>query len=294
MMTIVDDGRDYIPRTIDSYHVCDDVDLYVCEDQHHERTCVSLLCGTRDGSLYRVWGARTHPSYRGRGIMTYMMGMIRNAVSLEDVDHIVSTTIATNTTMLNMFHTLEYSQHAVVYGWPDSTHDRTMNDVMNELTHCELHKMYTWKVCGHCSLLCDALSCIRKQPKGLDRLWLPGSYETASADGHMIQKMMDQRRVYIVSDVSDTPVAVVASMQDQLDREILSVVHNTDAHFHHILSEYASMHDTSKHMSRVYVDTCGAGQPHFSFPSHIHTETSSVLPQDAGWFDYIVLTQNPT
>lgn len=275
----VDGGRDYIPRTIDGYHGMDDVDLFVCD--YSGKTCVSLLCGTLDGSMYRVWGARTHPSYRGKGIMQYMMKMMHTNLQ-SHVEHIVSTTISENATMLKIFTNLGYRQHATVYGWPDSTHAESIHRVMQTF-HKDAQNQgnYRWMPCCDAHVLCDVLGCIRGQCDGFDRVWLPGSYETISADGQLIQDMMNQQRVHVVYDESDVPAAAVVLMEDQLDQQILSIVHAQSVDVEDILRSYCSSVSTKdelKKIRRVYVDTCGGGPP-------------MLEAEDRGvFFEYIVLT----
>lgn len=260
----------------------DDVDLYVCEftsDQGQGTTgrCVSLLCGTWDGSTYRVWGARTHPAYRGKGIMKYMMTILHTKLAEGKVEHIVSTTIQENVTMRNIFQGLGYSEHAVVYGWPDSKHAHRMDTLATgDVENVHQHR---WELCDSAHVLCDALGSIRGQCQAFDRVWLPGSYETVSADGQTIQRMIEQHRVHIAYNTSGIAVAVAASMEDQLDQQILSLVHTRDTRTRDILHEYrtsVSTRDALKHARRVYMDTCGGGAP-----------SDTMLAQ--GLFEYIVV-----
>ena len=283
-----DDGKDYIPRTIDGYHQMDDVDLYVCdydEDENMERKCVSLLCGTRDGSTYRVWGARTHPAYRGQGVMKYMMKEMYTRVAVGDFQHIVSTTISENKTMLSIFSNLGYTEHAIVYGWPDSRHANYIDRIIKEYGENGDHAhAYRWEVCCNKDVLCDALSSVRGQREDFDRVWIPGSYETVSADGITIGNMMEQRRVHIVYNEASAPLAVVASMEDQLNQQILSIVHDArNSRTEDILRGYCSAVSTKnaiKNIKRIYMDTCGVAIP---------TDPGSSLTK--GLFDYIVLRQ---
>ena len=257
----------------------DDVDLYVCESSSPEegkKTCVSLLCGTWDGSTYRVWGARTHPEYRGKGIMKYMMTMLYTKVAAENVQYLISTTILENATMRNIFKSLGYGEHAVVYGWPDSKHAHHIDELMNDTEYIQSTRLEYWEVCSNAHVLCDALSTIRGG-QGVDRVWLPGSYETVSADGETIQRMMEQERVYIAYNATDVAVAVVARLEDQLDQQILSIVHAQVACTLDMLHEYRmSTKDTIDTIKRIYMDTCGGGAP---------SDSKLTL----GLFEYIVL-----
>lgn len=316
-----DDGRDYIPRTIDEYYALDEVDLYVCDYDASssimdgtsmtmpEKTCASLLCGMKDGCTYRMWGARTHPSYRGRGIMKFMMKRLQSELIKQEsaVKYVVSTTIAENQTMLRIFQELDYVEHSVVYGWPDSKHARKMDELMEQYYTCSINSRglndtsvsgLGWKTCTSSMVLCNALSSIRTSGEGLDRVWIPASYETVSADGATVQRMIDQQQVHIAYhqhgiDGPEMPLAVLVLLEDQLGNVILGVVHKSTAESDDIIQEYCTRilrEETSKTIKRIYIDTCGGGAPACS-PHHSGPQSILTLSQEA-WFEYLVIKRD--
>ena len=276
------DGRDYIPRVIDSYG--SDTDVLV-ETPSPADAPRALLCGARDGSLYHIWGARTHPRARGRGIMRRMMRHVEERAGTT----LISTTIRSNTSMLRLFEGEGYTEYEnEIKLWPDSSvmeeEDCTMSFVLahhaRERTCHHPSADRPRQGASHFSLeRCSSLEDLRQ---GLARargvgcdLWLPASYEVIATDGRVMQNAIDEGDVF----VSDHLNAVVAIVGDQLGGTVLSIICSASS-LGNVLDAVAAR-VCDRPIKRMYVDLCGTELSPADF----------VHGCDKGWASYIVLTK---
>ena len=280
-----DGGHDYIPKTIDEYHEDEFVDVFVYENGDNDDASVTaLIIGKQEpGSCaYTMWGARTHPKHRGKGIMKIMMDYIRErAYSVDGTRYIVSTTIHENVAMRHIFKQHGYKERSVVYGWPNSklsehfvSKSASFGDAMfvkNTLHPAKCALM--WRRVLSSDDLVNALSVLRCSDP-FDNIWIPGSYETVIVDGGL-----ETTGDAFVGYVDDLPVAVIARLEDQLGREIGSVVYNNVSLANHIVRSCLEILGDS--ISRLYIDTCSQGHP------MLHGTRSMI---QNGWLEYQVLT----
>lgn len=269
------DGRDYIPRIIDSYGPETDVLVEVPSVSDPPR---ALLCGAKDGSLYHVWGARTHPRARGQGIMRRMMRHVEERAGTT----LVSTTIRSNTSMLRLFESEGYTEYEhEIKLWPDSS-------VMEE-EHCTMLFVLTHHASAHqsrrgeasqptleqCSSVEDLRRGIRRvRGAGRDQ-WIPASYEVIATDGRVVQRAIDDGDVFVSEDLN----AVVAIVGDQLGGNVLSIICTSSSLGSVLGAVAARMRD--RPIKRMYVDLCGT---ELSTADFVHG-------CEKGWTSFIVLTK---
>lgn len=267
-------GRDYIPRVIDSYG--SDTDVLV-ETPSTSGTPRALLCGARDGSLYHIWGARTHPNARGQGIMRRMIQYVGSKANAT----LISTTIRSNTSMLRLFESEGYEEHEnEIHLWPDSSvmdEERCTMDFV--LSHHAGALEERRQRCGGLSP-CSSMEELRR---GLVRArgthhdgWMPASYEVVSSDGRVMREAMAGGDVFVSEDLN----AVVAIFIDQLGGTVLSIVCTAS-----LLSDVLSLVHNKLHgrsIKRMYVDLCGTD---LSTAGFVHGH-------EKGWTSYVVLTKH--
>lgn len=271
------DGRDYIPRVIDSYPT-QKIDVLV-EAPSSSEPPRALLCGARDGSLYHIWGARTHPHARGKGIMRRMMQHVEGSC---EGTTLVSTTIRSNTSMLRLFESEGYTEYEnEIKLWPDSQvmgqEDCTMAFVLGH------HARTRPPGQGGARLVSmDRCTSVQDLRRGLGRLrgagrdaWLPASYEVIGTDGEAAQGAIDKGDVF----VSEDPDAVVAFLGDQLGGTVLSIVCTATTLAGVLGAVAATVHDRA--IKRMYVDLCGTELSPADF----------VHGCERGWASYIVFTK---
>lgn len=74
---IADQGMDYLPQTLKLHHEHDSEQeasiLVHATDNEKESRVQAIVCSKKDGHFFQVWGARTDPSLRGKGLMRGLM-----------------------------------------------------------------------------------------------------------------------------------------------------------------------------------------------------------------------------
>jgi len=273
------DGRDYIPRVIDDY--ADETDVLVeCSEASGDPR--ALICGARDGSLYHIWGCRTHPDERGKGIMRRLMRHVEEeARRRDDSTTMVSTTIKANTAMLKLFREEGYVEHAnEIWVWPDSSvqdrADHTMGFVLAHHRRATLPGALSrvTSVDG----LCRALRRARNTADSNDSRWIPASYEVIACDGRTLQEAIANGNVYAIE--GDAFSSVVAVVSDQLGGLVLSIVVNGATALGHVLGA-VSAEVGERQIKRMYVDFAGGHRP--GAADFVHAD---------GWTSYLVLTKD--
>lgn len=277
-------GRDYIPRVIDEY-TNNDTDVLV-EAPSISAPVRALLCGAQDGSLYHIWGARTHPSERGKGIMRKLMQHVERNERHEGTERakmdvtLVSTTIRENASMLRLFETSGFVEHEnEMWLWPDSSiseeKDCTMTFVMNHYFERMNDTSRPPARLTACSCVDELRVAVRRARGTDDDRWIPASYEVIACDGRIMQDAIDNGDVF----VSETLNAVVGVFGDQLGGIVLSVVCSAS-----VLGDVlGAIHREIgiRTIKRMYVDTCGTN---LSTAHFVHG-----APR--GWTSYIVLSK---
>ncbi len=271
------DGRDYIPRVIDSYGTETDVLVEAPSASDPPR---ALLCGARDGSLYHIWGARTHPSARGQGIMRRMMRHVEAIAGTT----LISTTIRSNTSMLRLFESEGYTEYEnEIKLWPDSSVTQEENcTIMFALDHhARAHQRRQDGAYQNSLEPCPSVEDLRRglrDVRGAGRdLWLPSSYEVISTDGEVAQSAIGDGDVFVSEDLN----AVVAIVGDQLGGTVLSIVCTSTTLGGVLGAVAARVRDRA--IKRMYVDLCGTELSPADF----------VHGCERGWASYIVLTKAP-
>ena len=272
------DGRDYIPRVIDDY--ADETDVLVeCSEASGDPR--ALICGARDGSLYHIWGCRTHPDERGKGIMRKLMRHVEEeARRRDDSTTMVSTTIKANTAMLKIFREDGYVAHAnEMWVWPDSSvQDRADHTMGFVLAH---HRRATLP--GALSRVTSvdglrrALRRARNTADSNDSRWIPASYEVIACDGRILQEAIANGNVYAIE--GDAFSGLVAVVGDQLGGLVLSIVVNGATALGHVLGA-VSAEIGERQIKRMYVDFAGGDRP--GAADFVHAD---------GWTSYLVLTK---
>lgn len=299
--TIADGGRDYIPKTIDSYLKSYSIDVFVHEDETGGGEPTALLCGETSGTLYHVWGARTHPDHRGRGIMTRMMRYMEDRAHSIDtpVTHMVSTTIQENRSMLNIFETRGYEHHATVFGWPYTGTPQSLKETLlrhggDEYTS----NMIEWVPCRSIEELAETLTMLRAgsqeapfaSGEGIHSLWIPASYEVISSNGPRIIKALNHASStgnpqIFIGRQSGMPIAVIARIHSQLGSPIASIVYNQP---HLATPVISSAFDLVPDLTRLYIDSCHAGHPRVN-DTNWHCNALEEEECHEGWYEYMVL-----
>ena len=75
-LLIADQGMDYLPQTLKLHHdsgVPEAIILVHATDYEKESRVQAIVCSKKDGHFFQVWGARTDPSLRGKGLMRGLM-----------------------------------------------------------------------------------------------------------------------------------------------------------------------------------------------------------------------------
>lgn len=72
---IADQGMDYLPQTLKLYHdsMQESSILVHATDSEKESRVQAIVCSKKDGHFFQVWGARTDPNFRGKGLMRGLM-----------------------------------------------------------------------------------------------------------------------------------------------------------------------------------------------------------------------------
>ena len=76
---IADQGMDYLPQTLKLHHDSEQESSILvhatdqCHDNEKESRVQAIVCSKKDGHFFQVWGARTDPSLRGKGLMRGLM-----------------------------------------------------------------------------------------------------------------------------------------------------------------------------------------------------------------------------
>jgi hypothetical protein len=68
---LADQGMDYLPQTLKLHHDSEQEAgiLVHATDNEKESRVQAIVCSKKDGHFFQVWGARTDPSLRGKGLM---------------------------------------------------------------------------------------------------------------------------------------------------------------------------------------------------------------------------------
>lgn len=267
--------------------------MYVYEEDGDDREPIALLCGQTSGSLYHLWGARTHPQHRGKGIMTRMMGYIEDqACSISEhhrLTHMVSTTIQENRSMLNVFDAHGFEHHATVYGWPYSGTPQSLKENLLGTGNTDTD-ILEWTPCTSIDEFTEVLAMLRADSQQqthvscdsiLNSLWIPASYEVISSNGpRMIEALKNStgRHQIFIGRQSGTPCGIIARIHSQLGSPIASIVYNQPSLALPIIS---SVFDLVPDVTRLYIDSCNSGHPCLG-----SDEDDAEI---TGWYEYLVL-----
>ena len=269
------DGRDYIPRVIDGYG--SETEVLVEVEAGTSLPPRALICGRQDGSLYHLWGARTHPDHRGKSIMRRMMRHVHERVA----STIISTTISANTAMVNLFESEGYVRHdSTIQLWPDSSvmeeADCTMDYV---LQHCRSKRRSRLTTVLECRDVHELQGALRLARGSSHNTWIPASYEVVAIDGSIARDAMGKGDVLVMGD-GDSIRAVAALVNDQLGGTVLSIVCPSSS-LEDVLEQVAVTYQ-GRSIKRMYVDMCGTA---LAGPEFVHGA-------EKGWGEYIVFSKD--